>query len=168
MYLRLTRLRTRRAPDGLEAEKPWGENGTVKLAAVPQVPVLTGPPRKKKQPPTPPPGFPGKLVGTLAAAGAGGLGAAYGMASDTHAADLRSALDRWQQPLAPHETMKGRYQDVFSVAANTAPFGVEAGTLLTAARSSPTLMGAMGQKDHLVKSVGDWHEGVTHSVPAWP
>ena len=116
----------------------------MKLAAVPQVPVLPGPPppRKKKQPPTPPSSFSTKLVGTLAGVGALGAGTAYGIASDADAAQLEGALQRSQQPLAPHETPKTRYQDVMSTAASMKPFGIPASTLMVAGRT----MQAMGRR----------------------
>jgi hypothetical protein len=96
------------------------------------------PARKKKQP-----GMPLLATG-LAGAGALSTGLAYGMASDQHAANIAKAISRHGTPLDPNETNLSRYTELLSHGANSKPMGMGIGNILATARSSPTLMKAMG------------------------
>ena len=87
----------------------------------------TPPPKKKK------PGLP-LLSAGLGGVGALGLGAAYGMASDQHAQSMRNALALHGTPLQPGETSLSRYGEILSPGANSTPFGLSIGNILSTAR----------------------------------
>lgn len=115
--------------------------GTARPQAQEKAAAETPAPIKKKKP-----GLP-LLSAGLGGVGALGLGAAYGMASDQHAGNLRNALARHGTPLEPGETQLSRYTELLSPGANSRPFGQSIGTILSAARSSPMLMSIMGVPD---------------------
>lgn len=90
------------------------------------------------------PSRPGFLLPGLGLA-ALGLGGAYGMGSDAHAKTVSEALAKHNTPLQPGETELTRYAEMLSPAASSTPFGMNSGSLLSAARSSPAFMKATGQ-----------------------
>lgn len=90
------------------------------------------------------PSRPGFLLPGLGLA-ALGLGGAYGMGSDAHAKTVAEALAKHNMPLQPGETELTRYAEMLSPAASSTPFGLNSGSLLSAARSSPAFMRATGQ-----------------------
>jgi superfamily II DNA or RNA helicase len=98
---------------------------------------VPAPPKKKK------PGMPWLSAG-LGGVGALGLGAAYGMASDQHAQSMRNALALHGTPLQPGETSLSRYGEILSPGANSTPFGLSIGNILSTARQYPETLKRFG------------------------
>ena len=95
----------------------------------------------------------------LAGVGAAGLGGAYGISTDQHAADLRKALGQIGTPLQPGETHFNRYTDIMSRAAQSRPFGLDPKEVITRLREMPGFIEAVGASpDYMVKDP-DYFQG---------
>jgi hypothetical protein len=95
------------------------------------------------------PSVPALSLGALGVAGLG-YGAAYGLASDKHVANIQQAMAKHNTPLQPNETYGMRYADMMSVPAATTPFGVPYSTISQAVRKNPALLKLMGQNEEWI------------------
>ena len=130
-----------------------------KMAAA-DMPVVAA--KKKRQKRQKPPNVPWWLIAPAAATAAGGVGGAYAIAGDQQANTVRNMINR-SPALGADETALTRYIDTMSQMANSKPFGVPVGKMLTGVRTSPTLMSFAGMDPSYVASTpGAKLEAATH------
>jgi len=128
--------------------------------------------RKKKQKE---PGFgelaaPSTWLAGLGAAGAGGLGTAYGLGSDKQIQRVIDAANSYdpavftEGKLPPNQTGLTYYQKMLSPGAQLKPFGIPVGELLVKLRSSPEIMKALGTREALLPTLAEQRgiNGATH------
>lgn len=75
------------------------------------------------------------------ALGAGALGTAYGLASDSEMENAIQAFRKFEKPLGPNDTLLTRYAESMSPSANLKPFGVPVSELMPKIRAQGWLMG---------------------------
>jgi len=94
------------------------------------------------------------------AAGAAGLGTAYGIAGDKELENAVQGFRRMQEPLGPNDTMLSRYAGAMSNAAGLKPFGMPAVELMPRVRQQEWITGKTPLAPGGKASKGGFFEGL--------
>jgi len=126
--------------------------------------------KKQKEPAFGALAAPSTWLAGLGAAGAGGLGTAYGLGSDKQIQRVIDAANSYdpavftEGKLPPNQTGLTYYQKTLSPGAQLKPFGIPVGELLVKLRSSPAIMKALGTAEALLPTLAEQRgiNGATH------